>query len=585
MELALFVIVATVVVIGQVVIRWSEARAQAGLERPAMELAKQGRRLDASELGDVAEASLVRVLGEVKKLERWVVAPISKRPCAHWSLSISVMEYSPAARGVRWRVVARESDGLPFTLSSAKESCLVDPSLATVQVDRDGVEETVRGRALSSAHAECLERAGVPAESVMRTKVRFTENILGFGSRVAVVGCGRLAPRLDATNLEVDYRAARPTWLSFTGNDDELLISDDRRLLRPRGTGGGIKTEAVSSASLSSPSQSEAWGAMDVDEFQRRLATRRTLWLRASILLLIVVGAGVLVRRFTRTTPPKTSATVTPDPEQDCDMDAIAREFASHGAAAVREKIAKFDSHCGLTPDYRRLHFSVMRAEHDTAAAADDADQLLKANAGDADLWLAISAGKDGTIDTLRQAVALSETDSQRQEAIAMLSQLESAGTTDPCSAALAHHGLSAQAATPPRECALRGRGHATFTLAPARVDGRIGNVGARIAVDPRVGTTIVSETFATRAKLISERDPRRYAPSEQARTAFQKRLVVGERVVVASITVGTTSATNLPVIVDNWLEDVDVVVGLDYLWRFADSAADSGAVRMSEWP
>lgn len=290
-----FVGFAVVVVAAQLVVRWAQNRGSLILERSARSLAARGRRLDASSIGEVPEASVVRVIGEVKRLERWVVAPLSKRPCAHWHLQVSVLEYSPATRGTVWRALFERTDGLPFVLASPHGELCVDPALATVSVKRECLDHIKRGRGLPGNLAELVESGGVSAGSLKGTKVWFKESIVGFGTRVAVVGAGRMIARSADVPFETGYRDPRPTWMCLSGTDDELLISDDRRLLHVRGNGGGIKVEPPRDRAVRAPESSEtaAWSAMDVDEFERHLAARKRRW-RLALVLFSLAGAAAI---------------------------------------------------------------------------------------------------------------------------------------------------------------------------------------------------------------------------------------------------------------------------------------------------
>src|SRR5689334_1242506 len=127
-----YVIVGAVwaVVVGtRLAVSWYRTRDESGGMLAARELTKRGRRLDASSIGEVPESTVVRVVGNVHRLDRWVVAPMSNRPCAHWHLKVSAMEYSPTARRTYWRTLFERTSSLPFVLRSIDAQCCVDSSL------------------------------------------------------------------------------------------------------------------------------------------------------------------------------------------------------------------------------------------------------------------------------------------------------------------------------------------------------------------------------------------------------------------------------------------------------------------------
>lgn len=560
MEYVPVVLVLALVVGVRLTMSWARAREQLDVERPARELVNRGRRLDASAIAEIPESSVVRVLGEVKRVDRWVVAPISKRPCAYWKLTVSVLEYSPTSRGAYWRTIHDTSDSLPFVLATGADECLVDPALATVSVKAGRIDEIKSSRRIPASYVEHLERAGISIDSFRRTKMRIEESILGFGIKVAVVGAGRVVPRSPDAAAESDYRAPRPTWLCLSGADDELLVSDDRRLLLPRGTGGGVKTEPPRGRESSEPSGTESWASMDVDDFEGRLAARKVLW-RIGLAATAVVAIGAIALW-----PKKETARASND-DDPCDFTALSRQYAAKGAWDVKEKLAYFDTHCTSSMPYRRLHFDVQRTLGNTHAAADDAEQLIETNATDADVWLALAADRRGnSVDLLRQAFALASSDAQHHAAADIMKALEAPDAASRCDYEYARYEI-AERAKISAGCMGAGRGQATLSLKPVVISAQIGGATARVTIDRRVGTTIVSAGFAERSGLRSSMAQR------TGMTAFDGRLLRGELAIATSFAVGATSTSNLFALVASDLSNnVDAVIGLDYLWRFTES-------------
>jgi hypothetical protein len=560
MEYVVFGLLWIVIIGARLLMSWSRLRAELDLERPARQLARRGRRLDASAIDEVPESSVVRVIGEVKRLDRWVVAPITNRACAYWRLEVSVMEYSAAERRTYWRTLFDRTDGLPFVLTSERGDCCVDPSLATIAVKRARVTEIKSSRKLPAKFADLLESGGISSASLRWTKVRFEESIVPFGARIAVVGAGRMVARPANANVQTGYRDPRPTWLCLSGTDDDLLVSDDRKLLAPRGTGGGIKTEPPRGRDVHEPSQTAAWGRLDVDEFERRIVSNRR-WRRIALVAAAVVGSGAVavVLHSHRDAPP-------PAPVDDpCDLSPLMSEYTARGAEATRDKFAYFDTHCRSTVPYRRLHFDAQRKLGDVRAAAADAEQLIEDEPARADLWLALAADRL-SLDLLRQAVALSPTDAQRKEARETLDRVDAPYGDGRCDLAFARHELAA--AEVPADCATVGHGKATLSLA-STAPALLGSQAVRATIDLGVGTTIVSPVIAERAAL---------QPGPTTGIAvFNSKTVRGNVALAPSLAVGTTHTTNLPVVIGDLPEGQDVVVGLDYVWRFSrDLRADT---------
>lgn len=565
MEYVVFGVMCVMFIGVRLVMSWSRLRGQLDLERPARQLARRGRRLDASSLDDVPESSVVRVVGEVKRLDRWVVAPMTNRACAYWRLEVSVLEYSAVERRTYWRTLFDRTDGLPFVLASERGECCVEPSSATVAVERARITEIVSSRKLSPKFADLLENGGVSVASLRWTKVRFQESIVPFGARVAVVGAGRMVARSSVDDMATGYRDRRPTWLCLSGTDDDLLVSDDRKLLAPRGTGGGIKTEPPRGRGTHEPSQTDTWAALDVDEFESRITAKRRrrniALVAAAILGTAVAGVALISHRDAPQAAPVA------DP---CDLSPLINDYTMRGAKATRDRFAFFDEHCSSSVPYRRLHFDAQRKLGNVHAAAADAEQLLANEPARADLWLALAADRH-RVDLVRQAVALSTTDAERNEAAGIIRRIDLIDQNGRCDDAFARHEVAA--GDIPADCATVGRGNAILSLdssAPAQ----LGQHLARATIDLGVGTTIVSHEVAARAAL-AER-------SETGMTVFRGRIVHGNFALAPSLAVGATRTTNLPVLVADLPDGNDIIVGLDYLWRFSRvSRAD--AIELSE--
>lgn len=558
MEYVIVGLVWALVVGTRLAVSWYRMRDELGGVRSARQLMKRGRRLDTTPIGEVPEASVVRVVGDVQRLDRWAVAPMSKRACAHWHLKVSVMEYSPTARHTYWRTLFERTSGLQFVLGSGDVQCCVDPSLAVVDVKRARISEAKSSRRLSADMADLLESEGVSASSLPRTKVRFEESIVSFGDKVAVVGAGRLVPRPRNEAADAGYRDAGPTWICFSGTDDDLLIADDRKLLGPRGNGGGIKTEPPRGSGTREPSQTDAWTAMDVDDFERALiAKQRRRWIALAALGALVACAFVMRSFLSR---PETSPAQAVDP---CDLTPLMLKYRIRGAAATRDELADYAVRCPPTVEYRRLHLAALRALGDSHGAADEAEQLLASEPTRADLWIALAADhRYQPLALIRQGFALAS-NAERRDATETLRTLEPGDSLASCDNAFARLELGITV-TVPAGCVGVSRGHASLAVAPSRVSVHAGVGTAMATIDLGVGTTVVSTRFAEQAGLVEQ-----YGREAMAVVAGKR--VYGNVVIARSIGVEATSTNDLPVLVTNDLPtDQDVVIGLDYLWRFS---------------
>jgi hypothetical protein len=265
MEYVIVGLVWAVVVGTRLAVLWYRTRDEFGGLLSARELTKRGRRLDASPIGEVPESTVVRVVGNVQRLDRWVVAPMSKRPCAHWRLKVSAVEYSPTARRTYWRTLFERTSSIPFVLRSSDAHCCVDPSLAVVDVKRGRIEEVKSSRRLPADLAEFLENEGVGVSSLPRTKVRFEELIVSFGDKVAIVGAGRLLPRPRNEAIDVGYRdvgppgcaSAPPTTTSSSLMPESCLLRAEMAVASRRS-----RPETARRASRQRPRHGPRWTSM-----------------------------------------------------------------------------------------------------------------------------------------------------------------------------------------------------------------------------------------------------------------------------------------------------------------------------------
>jgi hypothetical protein len=407
--------------------------------------------------------------------------------------------------------------------------------------------------------AELLESDGVSVSSLRRTKVRFEESIVSFGDKVAVVGAGRFVPRPRNEAADAGYRDTGPTWLCFSGTDDDLLIADDRKLLGPRGNGGGVKTEPLRRGSRE-PSPTDSWSAMDVDDFERALIGRqRRRWIALAGLGVLIACAFAVRSVLSRPETPNAQAV------DACDLTPLMLKYGIRGAAATRDELADYAVRCPPTVEYRRLHMAAQRALGDTHGAADEAEQLLASEPTRADLWIALAADhRYQPLALVRQGVALASNAGHR-DAIEALRSLEPRDSLVSCDYAFARLELGITVAVP-AACVGVSRGQASLALAPSRVSVRAGTATAIATIDPSVGTTVVSTKFAEQAGLAEH-----YGPDAMAVVAGKR--VYGNVVIARSIEVEATSTSDLPVLVTNDMpSDRDLVIGLDYLWRFSRS-------------
>jgi hypothetical protein len=119
----------------------------------------------------------------------------------------------------------------------------------------------------------------------------------------------------------------------------------------------------------------------------------------------------------------------------------------------------------------------------------------------------------------------------------------------------------------------LDGLGTFTWTPDDAPAKGSIAGERIRARIDAAFGTTLVTKSFATKAKLDPGPQVEVLAPGGLTKGATSK----------ADIAIGDASALQVPVvIVDKLPGDVDAVIGTSFLWRFYVEPGDKENIATS---
>ena len=165
-------------------------------------------------IADATRNKPILVIGRVRSIGQPLIAPLSRRPCVVYELSIE----EPAASG--HRQLARETEARDFIVED-------DSGRALVVVERASLALNVaslpcRMHEDISHHAALLRRLRIGTFAV--EQLRFTEMVLVPGERVAVFGPGEHRP--DPTREAPDYRSSS-TWLAIRA----LRLSNDESVL------------------------------------------------------------------------------------------------------------------------------------------------------------------------------------------------------------------------------------------------------------------------------------------------------------------------------------------------------------------
>jgi len=336
---------------------WLRHSQRAAKQRHGRMLIGRAKHIDGVTIAEVQEAAVVRVRGEVKQLERELKAPLSGRPCVYWRVQASVQRWSEPrgryrTRQAYWQDTVDHSEGVPFVLADGSGNCAVDPALGTAAIGTPKRLDVQRGQVMPSAMAVMLTDQQVTIDEIRGEVWRFEEQIVGVGQTVVVVGAGRRANR-TGTHGESNYRDAQATWVVLDGSELELLITDDKKLLKqgPQGVPTDLDPrERWQGRNVVAPEAS----LVPLDEYEASLKGKKKFALVAvfgaiALGVTLVVGVPAIMRAMES----KPAAKVTPeqlaalrDRAQAARVSAYRSDDAWREVMREREQVKTTDAPC-----------------------------------------------------------------------------------------------------------------------------------------------------------------------------------------------------------------------------------------------
>jgi hypothetical protein len=283
---------------------WLRHSQRAAKQRHGRMLIGRAKHIDGATVSEIQEASVVRVRGEVKHLERELKAPLSGRPCVYWRVQASVQRWSEPrgryrTRQAYWQDTVDHSEGVPFVLADATGQCAVDPTLGTAAIGTPKRLDVQRGQVMPSAMAVMLTDQQVTLDEIRGEVWRFEEQIVGVGQAVVVVGAGRRAQR-SGVHGETSYRDSQASWIVLDGNELELLITDDKKLMKqgPQGVPTDLEPrERWQGRNVVAPEAS----LVPIDEYEASLKSKKKVAVMAvfgaiALGVTLVVGVPAILR-------------------------------------------------------------------------------------------------------------------------------------------------------------------------------------------------------------------------------------------------------------------------------------------------
>ena len=205
--------------------------------RYASEPARTARWLRALPRSDVRTAAVgpVKIAGNVRLTDKWLVAPLSGRRCVLYDV---VVTESQGQQGSR--TIVQERVATDFSIEDATGTALVRtertaPGPPGSQLELAIVQDARYKSGLfaeaTPEHRRYLERWGEKTKGILFNRtLTFREGVFEPGEQVVVCGLGRREPDPDASAAGDGYRE-RPTRLVVEPLDGKLYVSDEPGLV------------------------------------------------------------------------------------------------------------------------------------------------------------------------------------------------------------------------------------------------------------------------------------------------------------------------------------------------------------------
>ncbi len=174
---------------------------------------------------DFPDSSLGKVVGRLVLLDEQLVAPLSGRPCAYFS--ISVEEYRSRGKSGSWVTMVEEERGVDFALDDGSGTAIVVVASAKTALSSDHRSSSGTFDDPTPREQSYLDSHGRESEGwVFNKKIRYIEAVLEPGELVSVYGYGSKEPDPKAT--PGGYREMQPMRLRISGSQNHPpLISDE----------------------------------------------------------------------------------------------------------------------------------------------------------------------------------------------------------------------------------------------------------------------------------------------------------------------------------------------------------------------
>jgi hypothetical protein len=183
------------------------------------------RSLPRTQIRQISEGSIVKVVGRVNFCNQPLIAPFSGRPCTYYKVIVDeyVRDYDrDNENSGHWKTVIEEVQEQDFILKDETGQCVVRMVNAKCAVNKDANFQSGTFRDASPVLENFLASYNKSATSFfgLNKSMRYKEGIFEANEKVAVIG---------VAHYETDPTGYR--WLMIYGHPDQaLMVSDDKKL-------------------------------------------------------------------------------------------------------------------------------------------------------------------------------------------------------------------------------------------------------------------------------------------------------------------------------------------------------------------
>jgi hypothetical protein len=187
---------------------------------------RQLRKTPTKRIQELRDDELGKVVGRARGTGEVLTAPLSGRLCVYFVATVE--ERRSTGKSSYWKMIIRETRGVPFMLEDDGGRALVDATAARIAIDFDGKSQSGTFDDPTPAEHAFLARHSQRGQGwVFNRTLRYREAVIADGETIAVLGAGTREPDPDAPPTEA-YRGEAPTRLRLTSSRKHpLVISDD----------------------------------------------------------------------------------------------------------------------------------------------------------------------------------------------------------------------------------------------------------------------------------------------------------------------------------------------------------------------